>query len=108
MALVANSALKSKEASHAIRYVKRTENILGGNIVCSGMDEIYACIVAGNVDVAIGVSAEATCKWREVRESLRKRLLEVGDEGIDGERWMASEQDTLLDVMARKHREITD
>jgi hypothetical protein len=43
------------------------------------MDEIYACVVAGNVDVAIGVSVEATCKWREVRESLRKRLLEVGD-----------------------------
>jgi hypothetical protein len=79
MALVANSALKSKQAFDAIRYVKWTENILDGNTGCSGMDEIYACVVAGNVDVAIGVSVEATCKWREVRESLRKRLLEVGD-----------------------------
>ena len=79
MALVANSALESKKAPDAIRYMKWTENILDGNIGCGGMDEIYACIVAGNVDVAIGVRVEATCQRREVRESLRERLFEVGD-----------------------------
>jgi hypothetical protein len=54
--------------------MKWIENILDGNIGCGGMDEIYACIVAGNVDVAIGICVEATCQRREVRESLRERL----------------------------------
>jgi len=67
-----------------------------------GVDEVDACIVACDVDVAMMVSFETTSEGREKGERARKCVDEVRDESVRGERW-GGEETTLLDVVREEH-----
>jgi len=46
------------------------------------VDEIDASVVACDVDIAVNISFEATCKWREKGEGVRQCFGEMRDESL--------------------------
>jgi len=66
------------------------------------VDEIDASIVACDVDVAMMVSFETASEGREEGERARKRVDDVRDESVRGERW-GGEETALLNVVREEH-----
>lgn len=71
MAFITDRSIIGEESPDNIRNVNRRENISDVNVLGGGDDEIDAGVVAGDVDVAIGVSFQAAGEGWEVRESFR-------------------------------------
>jgi len=107
MAFITDRPIIGEESPDNIRNVSRRENISDVNVLCGGDDEIDAGVVAGDVDVAVGISFQAAGEGGKVRESLRQGVLDLRDESREGER-RAGEEVAFLDVMAGEHREVGD
>ena len=107
MARITEGLVECEEPFEAFRDVGWRKNGVHREVSCFGLDEINACIVAYNMDVAGRVSLEAASKSREVRKSGGEGVFEEYDEVINGV-WWIREEDTLLDVLAREHGEVRD
>jgi hypothetical protein len=107
MTRITEGLVECEEPFEAFRDVGWRKNGVDREVSCFGLDEINACIVAYNMDMASRVSLEAASKSREVRKSGGEGVFEECDEVINGV-WWIREEDTLLDVLAREHGEVRD
>lgn len=105
---VADGAVEREQVLDAIGDVSGAQNVSGGETGGRCVDEVDARVVAGDVNVTIGVSGQAAGQGRETREALGERGFEEGDERVlEGER-RKREEEALLDVVAGEHGEVGD
>lgn len=107
MAFVTDSPIEGEEFLDDVGDVRRRENVGDVDGVCFGVEEVCPGVVAGDVNVAVGVGDKAAGEGGEERESGGEGLFEEREKGSEGER-RASEEAAFLDVMAGEHREVRD
>lgn len=68
MSSVANFVVEREEVLDGWMNIGRRQEVGDGDMSGGGVDEIDASVVACDVDVAVNISFEATCKGREKGE----------------------------------------
>ncbi|KAF7816348.1 hypothetical protein G2W53_030317 [Senna tora] len=107
MTAVTNFSVKSEEFLEGLRDIGRGEEVADEESRGNDVEKIDASVVAGDVDVTVGVSVEAAGERGKVRESARESGFEERDEGIGRER-RESEEAAFLDVVTGEHGKVGD
>lgn len=102
---VAEFLVEGEELLEGVRDVGRGQEVGDGELGGGGVDEVDACVVASDVEVAGGDGVEAAGEKREDGEGAGEGGFEVRDESVGRERGCGVET-SLLDVVAAEHVEV--